>query len=206
VSPRPEVLLRQKPLSPASWVKALSEMGKRSGLRKLLRDAFVRGAEVNHDAFRDRSARRVKEQMERLTSRITNMKKSAEKTIHTASTVLFVNAAAGGFGYVNERWGPANDPSGLKELTLLGVPADLGIGAAGLIISLFGGLGRYEDMGLSVSNGALAAFTYRFGAEFARKQLTAAPTTKGAPPQMAAGAEHWGAWGQQPETQYADGT
>ncbi len=151
---------------------------------------------------------RVKEQMERLTSRITNMKKSAEKTIHTASTVLFVNAAAGGFGYVNERWGqaPANDPSGLRELTLLGVPADLGLGAAGLIISLFGGLGRYEDMGLSVSNGALAAFTYRFGAEFARKQLSAPQTTRGAPPQMAAGAEQWGAWGQQPETQYAYGS
>ena len=84
------------------------------------------------------SLAKVKEFQERLVTRMANMKKRAEKGIGQAIAVAEVNGALAGWGYANERWGeaPKDDPTGLRELKIMGIPADLtaGIGMLGLAL------------------------------------------------------------------------
>src|SRR5579872_3080543 len=117
------------------------------------------------------SVGRMKEQFERMNARVANIKKANEKTIKTAGAIAFVNGTAAVAGYANERWGSAAaaDPNGFRELRVLGAPVDLLGGFAMLGLSLVGGFGKYDEFGLNVGNGALSAFSYRFGAEFARR-------------------------------------
>lgn len=148
------------------------------------------------------SMARVKELTERLQSRIGNIKKHAEESARVAFAAVEINGAAAGWGYANERWGKATaaDPSGLKEVMIAGIPADLGVGISLLAMSFLGGAGVYAEHATNLGNGSTAAFSYRFGTEFAKKHAQqAGTTTKGAPAQFAAGAQHpyYGAHGGQ---------
>lgn len=136
------------------------------------------------------SMARVKELTERLQSRIHNIKKHAEEGARVAFAAVEINGSAAAWGYANERWGkaPESDPTGLKEVMIAGIPADLGVGVALLGASFLGALGTYAEHGTNIGNGSTAAFAYRFGHEFAKKHAqTSGTTTKGAPPQFAAG-------------------
>jgi hypothetical protein len=125
---------------------------------------------------------KIKEMQARLTSRMHSMRAKAEKAIEQTTTVVEVNGTLFGWGYANEKFGeaPADDPSGLKEYKLLGVPADLGAGLAMLGISFFGGLGKYDSHGINVGSASTGAFSYRLGAEMGRR-AEKPTTTKGAP-------------------------
>lgn len=138
------------------------------------------------------SMARVKELTERLQSRISNIKKHAEEGARVAFAAVEINGAAAAWGYVNERWGKAadSDPSGLKELMVAGIPADLGVGIGLLAMSFLGGAGVYAEHATNLGNGSTSAFAYRFGHEFAKKHAQGGTTTKGAPPQFASGAQH----------------
>ena len=144
------------------------------------------------------SLAKVKEFQERLVTRMTNMKKRAEKGIGQAIAVAEVNGALAGWGYANERWGeaPKDDPTGLRELKVMGIPADLTAGIGMLGLAFFGGLGRYDEHGLNVGNASTGAFSYRMGAEAGRRgaQKATQTTTQGAP-QMTTGAAQRGPHG-----------
>lgn len=130
----------------------------------------------------------VKGAYDRLMSRVSNMKKAAERAAGATQTVLLTNGSIAGFAFANETYGqaPADDATGLKELSVLGAPADLMVGVGMIGLSMMGMFGKYDEMALSVGNGGLGAFTYRFSAEWARKRKNAAPaaTTSGATRQM----------------------
>jgi hypothetical protein len=148
------------------------------------------------------SMARVKELTERLQSRISNIKKHAEEGARVAFAAVEINGAAAAWGYMNERWGkaPESDPSGLKEVVFAGIPADLGAGVSLLALAFLGGAGAYAEHATNLGNGSTAAFSYRFGHEFAVKHAKqSGTTTKGAPPQFASGAQHpyYGAHGGQ---------
>jgi len=122
-------------------------------------------------AFAFPGASAAKEVQERLLSRMAGMRKKVEKGISQTTEIVEVNGSLFGWGYANERWGeaPADDPSGLKEYKLLGVPADLATGTALLGVALFGGLGKYEDHGIHLGAGSTGAFSYRLGGEVGRR-------------------------------------
>ena len=129
------------------------------------------------------SMSRVKELQERLLSRMHNMKKKAEKSIGAAIATVEINGGLAGWGYVNERFGdaPADDPGGLKEHAVMKVPTDLAVGLGLIGVSLFGGLGKYEEHGLNLGNASTGAFSYRLGAQAGRKALSESGTkTSGA--------------------------
>lgn len=135
------------------------------------------------------SLAKVKEFQERLTSRMSNMRKRAEKSIEQAMAVVEINGGLAGWGYANERWGdaPTDDPSGYREVKIMGVPADLTAGLGLLAFSFFGALGKYDEHGLNLGNASTGAFSYRLGGEAGRRAATKAAqtTTQG---QMTTGA------------------
>jgi hypothetical protein len=150
------------------------------------------GAPINAEAqtrMAFESIARVKEMTERLQSRIGTIKKHAEESARVAFAAVEINGAAAAWGYFNERFGKAadSDPNGLKEIMVAGIPADLGVGVGLLAASFLGALGAYAEHGTNLGNGSTAAFAFRFGHEFAKKHAKTATTTKGAPPQFAAG-------------------
>jgi hypothetical protein len=138
------------------------------------------------------SVAKVKEHFERLQARMHNFRVKNEQTIERAFAVVETNGALFAWGYANERWGKTADPTiGLNEITVIGVPADLGVGIGLLGLSFFGGLGKYAEHGINLGNGSTGAFSYRMGADLGRKgaQESQQSTTSGAEQrQMGAGA------------------
>lgn len=130
------------------------------------------------------SLSRVKEGYERLQARMHNAAKRNEKAIEQGFAVLETNGGLFAWGWANERYGDPTD-QGVKELRVLGMPADLAAGGALLGLSFFGGFGKYAEHGINLGNASTGAFSYRMGIEMARKSAT---TTKTAG-QFGAGAE-----------------
>jgi hypothetical protein len=162
-------------------------------------------------AFDTMSVARMRQAYETATNRISNIRKANEKAIDRGAAIALTNGTALACGYANERWGtvPADDSSGYKELTVMGAPVDLLAGGGLLAGVMLGAFGKYDHFGLSVGNGSLSGFAYRFGAEFARRHAAAAAaapavSTKGARPQMQAGAAPWPDQGRAHHVQYAD--
>jgi hypothetical protein len=115
------------------------------------------------------SVARVKEHARRLPNRMDNCRKEYEKATERGFAVLETNGVLFAWGYANERWGKTKDrTAGLHEITVAGVPADLGVGLGLLGLSFFGGLGPYSEHGVNLGNGSTGAFSYRMGAELGR--------------------------------------
>jgi hypothetical protein len=132
---------------------------------------------------------KVKEYAERLNSRMENFRKKNEKAIEQGFALVETNGALFAWGFANERWGKTQDPTiGLNEITVAGVPADLGVGLGLLGLAFFGGLGRYAEHGINLGNGSTGAFAYRMGADLGRKGAlnASSTTTAGAPAQLGA--------------------
>jgi hypothetical protein len=154
------------------------------------------------------SVAKVKEYAERLNARMTNFRQKNEKAIERGFAVLETNGALFAWGYANERWGKTQDAtSGLNEITIVGVPADLGVGLGLLGLSFFGGLGKYAEHGLNLGNGSTGAFSYRMGADLGRKGAQStqgtSTTTSGAPAQVGAGAARVPVGGRAHHVEYA---
>src|SRR5579859_4045985 len=135
------------------------------------------------------SVAKVKEYAERLDTRMKNFRVKAEKSIERGFAIVEVTGSLFAWGYANERWGKTADPTtALNEITVAGVPADLGAGIALLGVSFFGGLGKYAEHGINIGSGSAGAFAYRMGADLGRKGARGATTTSGAPAQIGTGA------------------
>jgi hypothetical protein len=146
------------------------------------------------------SLSRVKEGYERLQARMHNAAKRNEKAIEQGFAVLETNGGLFGWGYANEKWGDMTD-QGVKELRVMGMPADLAAGAGMLGLAFFGGLGKYAEHGINLGNASTGAFSYRMGIEMARK---AASTATSGAPQVGAGTEMgYSRGGRQHHVQYA---
>jgi hypothetical protein len=130
------------------------------------------------------SVAKVKEHWERMQARMKNFREKNEKNIERGFAIVEVTGSLFAWGYANERWGQTTDPLGLKEITVVGVPADLGAGIGLLAVGLFGGLGKYAEHGINLGSGSAGAFAYRMGAELGRKGAApaAGTTTAGALP------------------------
>jgi len=128
--------------------------------------------------FEHASMSKMKEIAMRAQGRLASIKKASEKGIHQAFQIAEVNGTLFGWGYANERWGalPTGATTSMKEIAVMGVPADLGVGIGLLGLSMFGGLGVYAEHGLNVGNGSTGAFSYRMGGEMGNKAATATPT------------------------------
>jgi hypothetical protein len=142
----------------------------------------------------------VKEGYERLQARMHNAAKRSEKAIEQGFAVLEVNGGLFAWGWANEKYGDPTD-QGVKELRVLGMPADLAAGAALLGLAFFGGFGKYSEHGINLGNASTGAFSYRMGIEMARKSATTATTSGHG--RMTAGAEVSGYGGQRHEVHYA---
>jgi hypothetical protein len=143
------------------------------------------------------SMSRVKEYAENLRSRMSNIRKANEKKIGQVGQIVGVNATSFVWGYANERYGTVVDAvTGLKEIELLGVPADVGVGAVLMGVALFGGLGKYDEIGISVGAGSTAPFVYRLGAAMGRNAANKAAGGTSTQGRMGTGAAHGGrVWG-----------
>jgi hypothetical protein len=129
-----------------------------------------------------------------------NAAKRNEKAIEQGFAVLETNGGLFGWGYANEKWGDMTD-QGVKELRVMGMPADLAAGAGMLGLAFFGGLGKYAEHGINLGNASTGAFSYRMGIEMARK---AASTATSGAPQVGAGTEMgYSRGGRQHHVQYA---
>lgn len=153
-------------------------------------------------AFEHASMTKMKEIAARAQGRLMAIKKGAEKGMHQAFAVAEVNGTAFGWGYANARWGSVPANGGMKEITIVGVPADLGVGVALLGLSFFGALGTYGEHGLNVGNGSTAPFSYRMGSELGEKSLSGGTATSGQ--RMAAGARRGPQGGRMHDVQYAN--
>jgi hypothetical protein len=150
------------------------------------------------------SAAKVKEVYERLQNRMQNFRKNNEKQIERGFTIVETTGALFAWGYANERWGKTTDPtSGLNEITVVGVPADLGVGLGLLGLSFFGGLGKYAEHGINLGNGSTGAFAYRMGADLGRKGAQGSTTTSGVPAQIGVGAARVPVGGRAHHVEYA---
>lgn len=133
---------------------------------------------------------KVKEMKERIEGRMKRFREDNEKKIDQGIAIGVTNGGLAALGYANERWGdaPKDDPTGFREIKLAGVPVDVAGGAAVLVTTLFGGFGKYDQVGLAIGNAGTGAFSYRLGAEAGRRGAAKAATTSGAPAQMTTGA------------------
>lgn len=125
------------------------------------------------------SVHQIKGAYDRLVGRVAGMKKRAEAAAGATQQVLLTNAGTAAFAWANETYGnpPANDASGFRELDVMGAPVDLASGLAGVGLAMFGMFGKFDDAALSLANGGLNSFTYRFVGEWARMRRAAAPAT-----------------------------
>ena len=149
------------------------------------------------------SVAKVKEHWERMNARMKSFREKNEKTIERGFAIAEVSGSLFAWGYANERWGNTTDPLGLKEITVVGVPADLGAGVGLLALGLFGGLGRYAEHGVNLGSGSAGAFAYRMGAELGRKAVAPTTTTSGYPQQFGQGARVGAPVGRQHHVTYA---
>ena len=136
-------------------------------------------------AFHHAAVTEMRHSLETLRNRVAAAKKHTEQTLKRGATIAFTSGTALTLGYCNERFGsaPADDPSGYKEMTVLKMPVDMVAGGLMTAATLLGAFGKYDHFGLSIGTGAVSAFGYRLGAEFARRHLkqeaAAAPKTSG---------------------------
>lgn len=93
------------------------------------------------------------------------VREQAGQTIQT----LEVQAAAFGFGFARGYWA---EPG--KDLSLLGIPADLAAGIGGHGLALFGNLGKYKEDFHNLSDGALASYFTTLGLKMGVEQKTKA--------------------------------
>jgi hypothetical protein len=110
-------------------------------------------------AFTAQTIAQAREYVEKAQTRMKTFREKAEERIGQGLEVTEVSGTAFALGYANARWGEDG------EIKLLGVPLDLGAGAALTGLALFGGLGKYAEHGVNIGAGALAAYGYRAGFE-----------------------------------------
>jgi hypothetical protein len=94
------------------------------------------------------------------------LREKAEGAIGTGIQVAEVSGSAFAWGYANGRWGENG------ELTLGGMPVDLGVAVALHGVAFLGGLGKYAEHGHNLGTGALAACAYRTGSMMGAQSAT----------------------------------
>lgn len=126
------------------------------------------------------SLRKVAELYSRAKGQIAHIREKSEETVGRAVEVVEVIGASFGAGYANQKWGTNG------EIQVLGIPADLGLGAIGIIAGFTGMLGKYSEHGIHLGSGLGAAYGYRLGAALAAAS-TAGTTVNPMNPQVTQG-------------------
>jgi hypothetical protein len=93
-------------------------------------------------------------------ARLDNIRKESEEAIGRAKAAVEVTAAAGGFAYVNGRYG-ADGTGADQHLAFVGVPADLGAAVALGGLGVLGAAGKYSEDAFHLGLGCLQSFVVR---------------------------------------------
>jgi hypothetical protein len=131
---------------------------------------------------------KAKEMYDRAHGRLAKFREENERRIGQTMAVVETVGATAGWAYANGRWGKVEGAHKLPEIELFGIPADLGVGIGLIGLSMFGGLGKYDEHGINVGVGSTGAFAYRMfhelGSKAAAEHPKAAPKTT---PQVTSG-------------------
>ena len=114
-------------------------------------------------------------------ARVDGIKEKAEETMGQVLQTAEIAAAAGGFAYANGRFGNMVKGHATPEITVIGVPADVGAAVVLHGMGFAGALGKYKEHAHNLGDGALASFLVRTG-------LTMGAAKRSAPPRAVAGA------------------
>jgi len=98
----------------------------------------------------------VRASMERASARVRSMREKTEEVVGQAVAAAEVSGAAFGLGWVRGRYG---------EVSVVGVPLDIGLAAVLHTTAFLGGGGKYAEHLHSVGNGALAVYLTTLGAK-----------------------------------------
>lgn len=104
-------------------------------------------------------------------AKLATIKEHAEETMGRVFQTVEVGGATFAWSYFNAKNGDLLQ-SGLTEIQVMGLPADLGAFVALQGLSLFGALGKYAEHGSNVADGSLAPFLARMGMTMGAKART----------------------------------
>jgi hypothetical protein len=118
-------------------------------------------------------AEQAQNKLESAQKTMAKIREKAEGAIQTGIQIAEVSGTSFAFGYANGRWGENG------ELTIGGVPVDLGAAVALHGVAFLGGLGKYAEHGHNMGTGALAACAYRTGAQMGAENANKPPRAAG---------------------------
>ena len=121
-------------------------------------------------AFTAQALEEAQDGWRRAKEKLSRFREKAEVGIGQAIQATEVSGTAFALGYANGKWGEDG------ELTVAGVPVDLGVGIALTGVAMFGGLGKYAEHGVNVGSGALAAAAYRTGFQLGQESASSDDT------------------------------
>lgn len=121
-------------------------------------------------AFDIRSIAKAREYAEAAKKKMAKVREHAEEAIGYGIQAVEVSGTSFAMGYANARWGKEG------ELKIAGLPVDLGAAVALHGVAFMGGLGKYSEHGHNVADGAMAAYSYRMGAQLGVAALKSAST------------------------------
>jgi hypothetical protein len=124
-------------------------------------------------AFSHASLTKLRDLAARGANRAKKFREDNEEKVGHVIEVVEVAGAAFLAGYGNQRFGTNG------EITVAGIPADLGVGALGVASGLFKMLGKYSEHGVHVGSGLLAGYSYRLGASLGGAAKTQGQMTSG---------------------------
>jgi len=114
----------------------------------------------------------------RAITRMHNIHAKAQEQFGQAICALETTVSAFSFGFARGYWSKPG-----QDVTVMGVPIDLGAGLIGHAMGFFGSLGHYAEDAHNLSNGALASYAttlgLRMGVEQAQKHAGVTPAAQG---------------------------
>jgi hypothetical protein len=118
----------------------------------------------------------AREAAERARHAMTKVREKTEQAIGYGLEVAEVSGTAFAMGYANGRWGGDKG-----EVTMFGIPLDLGLGIGMTGVALLGGFGRYAEHGVNVGAGAIGSYAYRTGFEIGSESANVSAGAKQLP-------------------------
>ena len=145
------------------------------------------------------SLARAREFAGRARERMARFRENAEEAIGYGIQHAEVGAVTFGAGFANERYGKPN-AHGDMEVSVAGVPVDLGAAVAVIGVSFAGGLGKQVAHGHNVGSALLGSYAGRMGRQMGRAALQKHNET---PAQVTSGNPYGQQWGQDRQNAYA---
>ncbi len=106
---------------------------------------------------------KIAHKFQAMKNRVDGIKEKAEETMGQVLQTAEIAAGAGGFAYLNARMGDIKNGNPTPELSVMGLPADLGTAVALHGLAFSGSLGKHKEHAHNLGDGALASYITRVG-------------------------------------------